>query len=158
MKDPSTMATTPPAVRTPWLTILISAIRRATPNRMSSTPAQLMGRLWKAKKARIREMPPMTPGSTTPGSHRRHLPDPGLLRLPEPAHQLGGRAAHPVRGGPPDRRDQDREPWGTHRGWGRGHGARILHALRRTGGRLSRLVDGDPPHRGRNGRPGRVGG
>ncbi len=77
------MATTPPAVRTPWLTTLISAISSATPNRMRSTPAQLMGRLWKAKKARIREIPPITPGRTTPGfcSSKKMPSMPTIIRM-----------------------------------------------------------------------------
>ena len=54
-------------VRTPWLTTLISAMSSATPKRMRSSPAQLMGRLWKAKKARIMLMPPSTPGRMAPG-------------------------------------------------------------------------------------------
>ena len=70
-------------VSTPWLTILISAIRSATPNRISSTPAQLIGRLWNAKKARIKEMPPMTPGRTTPGfcSSKKMPSMPTIIRI-----------------------------------------------------------------------------
>ena len=41
---------------------------------------------------------------------RRHLADPRVLRLPEPADQLGRAAPDPVRDRAPDRRDQDREP------------------------------------------------
>ena len=83
MNEPSTIDTTPPMVSTPWLAILISAMSRATPNRMRRSPAQLMGRLWKAKKARIREMPPITPGSTTPGfdSSKKMPSMPTIMRI-----------------------------------------------------------------------------
>ena len=37
------------------------------PKRIKRKPAQLMGRLWKAKNARMSEMPPMMPGRITPG-------------------------------------------------------------------------------------------
>ena len=65
--DPSRIAMMPPIVRTPWLTTLISAIRSTMPKMMRRSPAQLMGRVWKAKNARIRQMPPMIPGRMTPG-------------------------------------------------------------------------------------------
>jgi membrane-bound serine protease (ClpP class) len=72
---------------------------------------------------------------------------------------INGRACpHPVRRGPAHRRDQSREPWRPHRGRGSGHGAGVFHAVRGAGGRLSRLLDGDPSHRGGDGRPGGVGG
>src|SRR5215470_1261004 len=83
MKDPRTIATTPPAVSTPWLATLISAIRSPTPKRMRSTPAQLMGKLWKAKKARISAMPPITPGRMAPGfcSSKKMPSMPTIIRM-----------------------------------------------------------------------------
>ena len=74
---------TPPIVSTPWLTILISAIRSTIPNRIRSSPAQLIGRLWKAKNARISEMPPITPGRITPGfaSSKKRPSMPSISRM-----------------------------------------------------------------------------
>ena len=37
--DPNSRLSTPPALRTPWLTTLISRTNSKTPNRISSTPA-----------------------------------------------------------------------------------------------------------------------
>ena len=65
--EPRMMAITPPMVRTPWLATFTSAIRSTMPKRIKRKPAQLMGRLWKAKNARMSEMPPMIPGRITPG-------------------------------------------------------------------------------------------
>src|SRR3989454_659392 len=67
MSEPSAIETIPPTASTPWLVTLTSAMKSTMANRMSSRPAKLIGRLWKAKNARISEMPPMTPGRTAPG-------------------------------------------------------------------------------------------
>src|SRR5439155_1639133 len=67
MSEPSAIETIPPTASTPWLVTLTSAMKSTMANRMSSRPAKLIGRLWRAKNARISEMPPMTPGRTAPG-------------------------------------------------------------------------------------------
>jgi len=41
--------------------------RRTENSKIRSRPAQLIGKLWKAKKARMRLIPPSTPGKMTPG-------------------------------------------------------------------------------------------
>jgi len=83
MIDPSSMATTPPIVRIPWLTTLISTSSSPTPKMISSSPAQLMGRLWKAKNAKIRLMPPITPGRMEPGldSSKKMPSMPTIIRM-----------------------------------------------------------------------------
>src|SRR5256885_58612 len=66
MSEPSAIETIPPTASTPWLVTLTSAMKSTMANRMSSRLAKLIGRLWKAKNARVSEMPPMTPGQPAP--------------------------------------------------------------------------------------------
>jgi hypothetical protein len=81
--EPSSIETTPPTVRIPWLTTLISAISKTTPKRIRSNPAQLMGRLWKAKNARMMLIPPITPGRIAPGveSSKKRPSIPAIMRM-----------------------------------------------------------------------------
>ena len=71
------------------------------PKRIRSSPAQLMGRLWKAKKARMRQMPPMTPGRITPGvrqleedaEHAHHHQDVGDVGIGDQGEEAVAEAA-----------------------------------------------------------------
>jgi len=81
--EPSRTAMIPPMVRAPWLATFTSAIRSTIPKRIRRKPAQLIGRLWKAKKARISEIPPMMPGRITPGlaSSKKRPSIPSMRRM-----------------------------------------------------------------------------
>src|SRR5213593_1408295 len=65
--EPSSSEITPPAASRPWLCTLISARKNTMASRISATPAVLTGKVESAKKARMRQMPPTTPGRMAPG-------------------------------------------------------------------------------------------
>src|SRR5207249_1751717 len=65
--EPSRNAAMPPAPMSPKVGRNASATRSATPSRRSASPDVLTGRTWRAVSPSTRQMPPTTPGNTTPG-------------------------------------------------------------------------------------------
>src|SRR2546426_202446 len=91
------------------------------------------------------------PGCDPARGHRRDLLDPGVLRLPELAHQLCGATPDPVRHRVAGGRDQDREPRCPRDRRHHLDGPRLADALRFARGWLPRILVGDRADGGRDG-------
>ena len=67
IRPPAIIATIPPIARMPWLVTVASKTNKTMASRINAAPAQLTGNILNANRARIRLMPPMTPGRIRPG-------------------------------------------------------------------------------------------